>query len=54
MLRVAERGDAADTHQPAEQQASDLLGPRDWLVKDVAANHLQADHGRLRDHENPD
>jgi hypothetical protein len=54
MLSVAQRPDAADTHQPSEQDASELFGPRNRLAQDVPAHHLEADNDRLGDHEDGD
>ena len=54
VLPVPQRGDAADAHQPGQQQPRDLLGPGNRPVQDVAADDLQADDGGLRDDEDRD
>ena len=48
---VAERGDAADAHQPAQEEPGDLLGPGKRLPKDVTSHDLQADDRGLGDDE---
>ena len=48
MLRLSQRRDPADAHQPAEEQPRDLLGPGDRRVQDVAPEYLQADDAGLR------
>ena len=51
MLGVSQGGDAADAHQPRQQQPRDLFGPGNRPVQNVAPHDLQADDGGLRHDE---
>ena len=51
MLRMPQRADAADAHQPGQQQSRDLFGPGNRPVQDVAAHDLEAHDRGLRDDE---
>jgi hypothetical protein len=54
MLAVAQGRDAADAHQPREQQARDLFRPRNRTVQDMAPDNLQAYNRGLSNDERRD